>query len=131
KNSAAAQKCLETPRGGETSDVLLEDIEIQGILKHVGLLSFNGKLTGVICSQTGDIRIGKNAKICGELVSHSALIAGKISGSMTIHGSCQLTPTAEVLGDITSPRLDIADGATFIGKAEIVPSAFRIGLANQ
>jgi cytoskeletal protein CcmA (bactofilin family) len=111
----------------QTGDVLLEDVEIQGTLKHAGTLSFNGKLTGAIIARVGTINVGSRAEIWGDLFSQSALIAGKICGSITADGSCQLGPTSQVLGNITSPRLDIADGATFIGAAKIVPSEFQRG----
>jgi len=106
---------------GQVGDVLLEDVEIQGTLKHAGTLSFNGKLTGAIVAKLGTINVGSRAEIWGDLFSQSALIAGKICGSITVQGSCQLGPTSQVLGNISSPRLDIADGATFIGAAQIVP----------
>jgi cytoskeletal protein CcmA (bactofilin family) len=111
---------------GQIGDVLLEDVEIQGTLKHAGTLSFNGKLTGAIVAKLGTINVGSRAEIWGDLFSQSALIAGKICGSITVQGSCQLGPTGQVLGNITSPRLDIADGATFIGAAQIVPPEFQL-----
>jgi cytoskeletal protein CcmA (bactofilin family) len=117
----------QTPASAEAavpislSNVLLEDVEIRGTLKHVGALLCNGKLTGVIISETGTISIGTGAEICGDLFSKSALISGKIFGSITVQGSCQLGPTCRVLGNIASPRLNVAEGATFVGEALIVP----------
>ena len=115
----------------QLSDVLLEDVEIRGTLKHVGALSFNGKLTGVIISTAGTISVGTSAEICGDLFSKSALIAGKIFGSITVQGSCQLGPTCQVLGNIASPGLNVAEGATFIGEALIVPPGFELSPVSR
>ena len=128
QNPAPAEAAVPISQLG---NVLLEDVEIRGTLKHIGTLLFKGKLTGVIISETGTISIGTGAEICGDLFSKSALVGGKIFGSITVQGSCQLGPTCRVLGNIASPRLDVAEGAIFVGEAVVVPPGFELGPVSR
>lgn len=94
------------------------DVEIHGSITFTGDLTFGGKLTG------GGIKgphltVSPGAKIVGNIESETLLLHGTVTGNVQVATKCELKESAELVGDLTSNRLLMGDGATFIGKARI------------
>ncbi len=60
--------------------------------------------------------VAEGGKVEAELKAETITIAGKLKGDAIASQKIELTPTAEVEGDITSPRILIREGATFEGQ---------------
>ena len=94
------------------------DVEIHGSIAFTGDLAFGGKLTG------GGIKgphltVSPGAKIVGNVDCETLLLHGNVTGNVVVASKCELKESAELVGDLTSNRLLMGDGATFIGKARI------------
>jgi cytoskeletal protein CcmA (bactofilin family) len=107
--------------------VLSAGVEIKGSISTDGGMWIDGKIEGEIYSK-GLLTIGENADIRGEIRTESITVFGKVQGTITVSGRCELKSKCTLQGDLRATRLIIEEGATFIGKSEIVGGlAIRVG----
>ena len=101
---------------------VLSDMEFTGALTFKGELNFGGKLIkGSI--NGGALTVRKSATIEGDIRVETLRVEGAIVGNITALAKCDLGETAAVTGDITSPRIILAEGATLSGQLQIGPGA--------
>ncbi len=98
-----------------------KDVQIHGSIKFGGEMTFAGHLTG------GNIKgptltVGPEADITGNIESDTCTIFATVKGNVLVSGKCDLKSSAVLVGDLTTSRLVMGDGATFIGKADIRPT---------
>ena len=107
------------------NSVVLSDMELAGSLTFKGNLSFEGKLTkGSITGAS--LTVGKSAVIEGALLVDSLRVAGNVIGDITAKAKCDLSDSACVTGNLTSPRISLAEGATLMGQMQIGPVPAKI-----
>ncbi len=104
-----------------SKNILSSDIVIKGSIKFQNELIFDGKLEGEI-SSPGILTVGENAEIRGEIKTKSVTVLGKVHGNITVEERCELKTRAQLIGDLKAARLQIEDGATFVGKSEVTPN---------
>ena len=104
-----------------SKNVLANDVEIKGSIKFQSELIIDGKVEGEIVSP-GILTIGENAEIRGEIKTKSVTVLGKVYGNITVEERCELKTRAQLIGDLKAARLQIEEGATFVGKSEVTPN---------
>jgi cytoskeletal protein CcmA (bactofilin family) len=102
-------------------NILSADVEIKGSIKFQSELIIDGKVEGEITSP-GVLTLGENAEVRGEIKTKSATVLGKVHGNITVDERCELKGRAQLIGDLKAARLQIEDGATFVGKSEVTPN---------
>ena len=73
-------------------------------------------ITGDVES-TGPIVI--DGEVDGNVHAASVVVRGRVHGDITATERAELTPDAEMTGDIRAERIVIADGARFSGKVDM------------
>jgi cytoskeletal protein CcmA (bactofilin family) len=106
---------------GASKNLLSADVEIKGSIKFQNDLTIDGKVEGEIASP-GNLTVGENAEIRGEIKTKSVTVHGKVHGNITVEERCELKARAVLHGDLKATRLVIEDGATFVGKSEVTPN---------
>lgn len=101
--------------------VLSSDVFIKGSVKFRTELVIDGTVEGNIDS-VGQLTVGKNAHIRGEIKTGSVTVHGTVDGNLTVGERCELRAGCTLRGDIEAPRLVVDEDATFIGSAEIAKS---------
>ena len=101
-----------------TKNILSKDVEIKGSIKFTNELVIDGKIEGEIISD-GNLTVGENADIRGEIKTKSVTVFGKIHGNITVAERCELKARAQLVGDLKAARVIIEEGATFVGKSEV------------
>jgi cytoskeletal protein CcmA (bactofilin family) len=96
-------------------------VEIKGILKFSGELTFAGKLDGEIQSE-GALHLNDEAVIRGNLQLHTVVLRGKVSGNVSAKERIEIKSKGELFGDVRASKLVIEEGATFVGKCEVNPN---------
>ena len=81
-------------------------------------LRINGKFEGSLDTK-GSLTIGKNAEVHASINGENIIIAGKVFGNVTASSSLSLNATANLTGDIATPRFDVTAGAVFQGKCDM------------
>jgi cytoskeletal protein CcmA (bactofilin family) len=114
-----------------SKNVLASDVDIKGTIKFDTELIFDGKLEGEIFSEDGNLTLGKNADVRGELKTKSVVVYGSVNGNISVLERAELKSTSQLTGDLKAMRIIIEEGAIFVGKSEVTPksSAERSGIS--
>ncbi|MCF6313969.1 MAG: polymer-forming cytoskeletal protein [Verrucomicrobiales bacterium] len=110
------------PAGNMSKNILSSDVEIKGTLKFSNDLIIDGKIDGEVSSD-GDLTVGENARIKGDITTRSVIVFGKVTGNITVNDRCELKQNAELVGDIKAGKLAIEEGATFMGSSSVGAAA--------
>jgi cytoskeletal protein CcmA (bactofilin family) len=103
-----------------SQNVLGSEVELKGNLRFTGELTFDGKLEGEI-STDGNLNLGDNAVISGNIQAGSVVVRGKINGTITAADKIEIKSNTELFGDIHANKLVIEEGVTFVGKSDVNP----------
>ena len=104
-----------------SKNILSSDVEIKGSIKFQNDMTVDGRVEGEI-SSPGNLTVGENAEIRGEIKTKSVTVHGKVHGNITVEERCELKTRAVLMGDLKAARLQIEEGATFVGKSEVTPN---------
>lgn len=101
-----------------SKNILSSDVEIKGKLRFSNDLIIDGRIEGEVNSE-GDLTVGENAKIVGDIKTRSVVVFGKIEGNITVTDRCELKQNAELHGDVVAGKLAIEEGAAFMGSSAV------------
>jgi cytoskeletal protein CcmA (bactofilin family) len=105
-----------------TFDTLVgANTEITGNVNSNGIIRIDGKVTGNLTVQ-GDIFVGENACIKGDVTAYNIHIAGNIDGNISSSGTLKLLSTAKLIGDIQVKSFVCDEGSIFEGTCKMVDS---------
>jgi len=93
------------------------DSKFKGTIKFKGSLRIEGHLDGKIISE-GNLYVGKSGDIKASIEVGTLIVDGQIRGNIHAKNMVTLHPSAKVYGDISSDKLIIEEGATFVGNCE-------------
>lgn len=99
----------------ENTTVVAEGVHVEGNFKGNGPMIIDGSVKGKV-QTTHTLQVGERAVIDASVKAGSALIAGRIKGSIIVKELVELTGTAIVEGDISTKLIIIAEGAVVNGK---------------
>ena len=95
-------------------------IVIKGELIASEDLTLYGKMEGSVTLQGGHtLTIGRFAEINAAIDAKAVVIQGTVTGNVTAGEKVEIQTTGSVAGDVRSPRLAIADGASIRGKVHV------------
>jgi cytoskeletal protein CcmA (bactofilin family) len=93
---------------------------VQGRVISTQDLTIDGKVEGQIELGNHGLTIGSGAEIKADLVAQTITISGAVTGNVTASSVVDLRASGSVDGDITTPRLIMAEGATIKGKVDAI-----------
>ncbi|MBP6343537.1 MAG: polymer-forming cytoskeletal protein [Candidatus Omnitrophica bacterium] len=82
-------------------------------------LRINGDFAGTLTTH-GTLTISQTALVDANITGENIVIAGKVKGNVIARKMLVLMPTAIVTGDISTPKLNIVEGAVFQGKCHMM-----------
>src|SRR6476661_5050751 len=122
----AAAGTAATPNRPESSQKLERDIVnigksvvIKGELNGSEDLTIEGQVEGKIELRQNVLTIGPNGKIKAQVFAKSVIILGEVTGNVTATEKVDIRDNGSVDGDITAPRVAIAEGAHFRGSIDM------------
>ena len=89
--------------------VLTGDIEA-----HEDML-VEGRIVGKIIVPSGTLTIAKGAKVEAEIRARTLVLNGELKGTVRAGEKTLISETAEMNGDVITPKITIANGARFSG----------------
>ena len=120
--AAAAQAVRpETMKSQNARDVVNigKSVVIKGELNGSEDLTIEGHVEGKIELRDHVLTIGPNGKIKAELFAKSVVVLGEVIGNVSASEKVDIRENGSVEGDITSPRVAIAEGAHFRGSVDM------------
>ena len=99
--------------------VLGATITVKGQISGDEDLQIDGKVEGPISLQGHRLTVGRSAQLNSEASAREVVVYGKAVGNIAASDRVDIKKDGEVIGDITTARISIEDGAYFKGRIEI------------
>jgi cytoskeletal protein CcmA (bactofilin family) len=119
--AAQAARPDYTVKGQNERDVVNigKSVVIKGELNGSEDLTIEGHVEGKIELRDHVLTIGPNGKIKAQLNAKAIVILGEVIGNVVATEKVDIRENGSVDGDITSPRVAIAEGAHFRGSVDM------------
>jgi cytoskeletal protein CcmA (bactofilin family) len=99
--------------------VVGENTNLEGNITSEGSVRIDGKVKGNI-NTSGDIFIGNEAHVIGNIVANNVQLSGTIEGNIQITGLLKILSTGRIYGDIQVENFVSDEGAVFQGKCMMI-----------
>lgn len=120
----ASSTPFEPQRGMERTTVNIgKSVVIKGELSGSEDLTIEGQVDGKIELRQNVLTIGPNGRIKAQVFAKSVIILGEVTGNVTASEKVDIRDNGSVDGDITAPRVAIAEGAHFRGSIDMQKNA--------
>jgi cytoskeletal protein CcmA (bactofilin family) len=103
----------------KVDSVIGVEAEIKGNIVSKATIRIDGKIEGSITCE-GDVVIGKDGKVKGDIKAKGIIIGGKVTGNINAENRTEILEGGQLVGDIRSPAVIIAEGGIFDGYCEMV-----------
>jgi cytoskeletal protein CcmA (bactofilin family) len=111
---------VEAPRQQERDMVNIgKSVIIKGELTGSEDLTIEGQVEGKIELRQNILTIGPNGKIKAQVFAKAIVIQGEVIGNVTATERVDIRDNGSVDGDLSAPRVAIADGAHFRGAIDM------------
>lgn len=109
----------KSPNGERVDTLIGKGTYVEGTISAEGTVRIDGKVQGGI-NITGNVIIGEEGAVKGNIKAENAYIAGIVEGNITATSQLHITHTAKLVGDISVKSIIIDEGAIFIGNSKII-----------
>lgn len=92
------------------------------ITGHEDLL-VDGSVEGLIQLEDRKLTVGASAKVSADVVAREVVVYGNVKGNLRARDRIEIKKDGSVVGDLTTARIMIEDGAYFKGSIEIDKAA--------
>ena len=96
-----------------------KSVVIKGELSGSEDLTIEGNVEGKIELRDNTLTIGPNGKIRAEVFAKQVIVLGEVTGNVTASEKVDIRDNGSVDGDVTAPRVAIAEGAHFRGAIDM------------
>ena len=122
--TALAQSPLELDKRSSVPDsapVSLwgRSISIKGSVVSGEDLYIDGNLEGLIDAAGSIVTVGPNATLTASIKARRIVISGTVHGPILATESVELRATAKLIGNVSTPRISMEDGAYFKGSIDM------------
>jgi cytoskeletal protein CcmA (bactofilin family) len=97
-------------------------IQIKGQVTGSEDLQIDGIINGPVSLHGHELTVGSTAQLTSEIHAGEVIAYGKIVGNIHARGRVDIKKDGSIIGDISSARISIEDGAHFKGRIEIDPT---------
>ena len=87
---------------------------VGGEITSKGTIRIEGAVSGRVES-SDTIVVQDSGRVKADLIATQVIISGEVRGNVFAHERLEITATGKVLGNITAPRISIAEGVLFEG----------------
>jgi cytoskeletal protein CcmA (bactofilin family) len=116
--STDAVRPVATTPAGSTAR-LGASLHIKGEITGNEDLHVDGSVEGLIQLDDRKLTVGASAKVTADLVAREVIVYGSVKGNLRARDRIEIKKDGSVIGDLTTARIMIEDGAYFKGAIEI------------
>ncbi len=95
-----------------------QSVVFKGELLSAEDMVLDGQVEGTINVRDHSLTIGPDADIRADIVGKIVIIRGRVKGQIIASEKIHIHETASIEGDVSSPKIVIADGARLEGRLE-------------
>lgn len=133
EHSPAPTANPRTPSTGQGSGeraVIGASITIQGDVTGEEDLLIQGKVDGKVNLKQNNVTIGERGRVKADVYGRGLVVEGEVEGNLYGEERVIVRQTGKVIGNITSPRVTLEDGATFKGSIDMDSKSARRNTAS-
>ena len=119
RDSPAARAPADIKPGANVVMDLGKSVVIKGELSASEDLTLYGQMEGSITLPNHTLTIAPHADIKAAINANTVVVLGAVTGNVTARERVEIQTTGSVAGDVTSPRLAIADGGCLSGTVQM------------
>lgn len=116
--STDAMRPLNTTPSGATAR-LGASLHVKGEITGSEDLHIDGSVEGLIQLDERKLTVGATAKLTADVVAREVVVFGSVKGNLRARDRIEIKKDGSVVGDLTTARIMIEDGAYFKGSIEI------------
>jgi cytoskeletal protein CcmA (bactofilin family) len=109
---------MDVPKTGDFAHIG-RSVVIKGELSGSEDLYVDGQVEGSIELRGNSLIIGPNGQVRANVNAKGVVVQGKLDGNIQASDRAELKKSAIAVGDISTQRIAIEDGAYFKGKVDI------------
>src|SRR5580704_17753932 len=99
-------------------NVLSAGLRIKGEISGKEDLLVNGSVEGPIHLEEKTVIVGPSGRLTANVVAREVIVFGEVKGNLTARARIQVNKEGSVVGNLTTGRIVIEDGASFKGSIE-------------
>ena len=107
-----------TGKGEEMANIG-KSISIKGDLTGNEDIVIEGKVEGKVDLPNGQLTIGSNGTVKGEVNAKAVVVVGRVTGNVRGSERVEIQGSGTIEGDVQSPRLVVAEGAVLNGSIQM------------
>ena len=116
--STDAMRPLSTSPSGSTAR-LGASLHVKGEISGNEDLHIDGSVEGLVQLEDRKLTVGASAKLTADVVAREVVVYGSVKGNLRARDRIEIKKDGSVVGDLTTARIMIEDGAYFKGSIEI------------
>jgi len=101
-------------------------VKVKGEISGNEDLRVDGKVEGPISLGDSRLTVGSSGEVTADLAAREIVVYGKVDGNLHASERIEIKKDASVIGDLTTRRIVIEDGACFKGRIEIGQSSKQV-----
>jgi cytoskeletal protein CcmA (bactofilin family) len=94
-------------------------LHIKGEISGTEHLDVNGSIEGSIQLEGRTLTVGASGKVTADVAAREVVVHGSVKGNVRASDRIEIKKDASVVGELTTARIIIEDGAHFKGSIEI------------
>jgi cytoskeletal protein CcmA (bactofilin family) len=130
KMSSDAIRPLVTTPAGSTAR-LGASLHVKGEISGNEDLHLDGSVEGLIQLDERKLTVGASAKLTADVVAREVVVYGSVKGNLRARDRIEIKKDGSVVGDLTTARIMIEDGAYFKGSIEIDRTGTDSGVDSE
>ncbi len=135
--TAGSTQAAPKPRAAAASGarheaaVIGPSIQIDGDLRGQEDLLIDGEVSGTVQLRNNSLTVGAQGKIKANVYANEVFVDGFVEGDLYASDRVAIRKTAQVRGNVTSPRVSLEEGARFKGSIEMDSEAVDSALGKS
>ena len=104
-------------------------MKVVGDCETDGTLRIEGAVQGAVRAGKAVV-IGKDGLVIGDILTQDAVVSGRVEGSVTAESRLELQATCRIDGEVSTPRLQLEEGAVLNGSVNMLSDDERASGQN-
>jgi cytoskeletal protein CcmA (bactofilin family) len=119
KNMAPSDSTYPATTSGGNQARLGASLHIKGEITGNEDLQIDGSVEGLVQLDDRKLTVGASARVTADLMAREVIVYGNVKGNLRARDRIEIKKDGSVVGDLTTARIMIEDGAYFKGSIEI------------
>ncbi len=119
KTMAPMDSSYPASSSGSGTARLGASLHVKGEITGNEDLAIDGSVEGLIQLEDRKLTIGASAKVTADVIAREVVVYGNVKGNLRARDRIEIKKDGSVVGDLTTARIMIEDGAYFKGSIEI------------